>query len=235
MAAKRISPDLSDLENRIGYHFKTRAYLEQALTHISAVKAPVTANAYYERLEFLGDRVLGLAIAELLYRNFPQEAEGVLSRRLATLVRKESCAQVAEGWGVSPFIKLGPGEMQSGLRKKGVLLGDLCEAIIAAIYLDGGYDEARRVVEQSFGHKLHESDAARRDAKSSLQEWALGRGLPVPHYREVKRSGPDHAPLFVIAVEVQGFSPCEAEGPSKRLAEHAAAEAFMMREGVERP
>jgi len=235
VAAKLISSDLVELEERIGYSFKTRSLLEQALTHISAIKAPVTAHAYYERLEFLGDRVLGLAIAELLYRNFPNEAEGVLSRRLATLVRKESCAQVAEGWGVSPFIKLGPGEMQSGLRKKGVLLGDLCEAIIAAIYLDGGYDEARRVVEKSFGHKLHENDAGRRDAKSSLQEWALGRSLPVPHYREVKRSGPDHAPLFVIAVEVQGFLPCEAEGPSKRLAEHAAAESFMSREGVERP
>jgi ribonuclease-3 len=235
VASKRISSDLTDLEKQIGYTFKTLALLEQALTHVSAVKGPVTTDSYYERLEFLGDRVLGLAIAEILYRTFPHEDEGVLSRRLATLVRKESCAQVAEAWGVSPFIRLGPGEMQSGLRKKGVLLGDVCEAIIAAIYLDGGYEAARSVVEQGFGAKLHESDAGRRDAKSSLQEWALGRALPVPVYREVKRSGPDHAPLFVIAAEVQGFSQCEAEGPSKRLAEHAAAEAFMTREGIERP
>lgn len=230
-----MNVDLADLEKQIGYSFKTRALLEQSLTHISAIRAPIRADAYYERLEFLGDRVLGLVIAEMLYRTFPNEAEGVLSRRLATLVRKESCAQVAEAWGVSPFILLGPGEMQSGLRKKGVLLGDICEALIAAIYLDGGYDAARSVVERGFGAKLHESDAGKRDAKSSLQEWALGRGLPVPLYREVKRSGPDHAPLFVIAADVQGFSPCEAEGPSKRSAEHAAAEAFMTREGVERP
>ena len=149
MALKRTTRDLTDLENQIGYHFKDRSVLEQALTHVSAVKAPVTAQSHYERLEFLGDRVLGLAISELLYRTFPEEDEGVLSRRLAALVRKESCAEVAENWGVSPFIRLGSGEMQSGLRKKGVLLGDLCEALIAAIYLDGGYDAARRVVAHS--------------------------------------------------------------------------------------
>ena len=122
MASKRISPDLADLEKQIGYNFKTRALLEQALTHVSAVKGPVTTDAYYERLEFLGDRVLGLAIAEILYRTFASEDEGVLSRRLATVVRKESCAKVAEAWGVSPFIRLGPGEMQSGYARRAFYL-----------------------------------------------------------------------------------------------------------------
>ena len=187
MALKRTNRDLTELESRIGYHFKNRSLLEQALTHVSALKAPVKAEDHYERLEFVGDRVLGMVIAEMLCRIFPSEDEGHLSRRLAALVRKESCADVAESWGVSPFIRLGVGVMQSGLRKKGVLLGDLCEALIAAIYLDGGYDAAKRVVEHGFGEKLHQSHAARRDAKSMLQEWALGRGLPVQAF--LKREG----------------------------------------------
>ena len=233
MSLKKPTLDLATLETAIGHQFSDRTLLERALTHVSALKVPSPHGPHYERLEFLGDRVLGMAISDLLFRSFPEEDEGALSRRLASLVRKETCAAIAEHWGVSPYIRLGLGERQSGLRKKGVLLGDICEAIIAAIYLDAGYDAARLCVERAFGKLLHGSNASKRDAKSALQEWALAQGLPVPVYREIGRSGPDHAPLFVMAAVVEGYQPVEAEGSSKRHAEHTAAEAFLAREGVE--
>ena len=233
MSSKRTALDLSFLEEAIGHQFSDRSLLERALTHVSALKNSSPHGSHYERLEFLGDRVLGMAISDLLFRSFPDEDEGALSRRLAGLVRKETCAAVADAWGVSPFIRLGLGERQSGLRKKGALLGDICEAIIAAVYLDSGYEAARQCVERAFGGRLHGSNASKRDAKSALQEWALARGLPVPVYSETGRTGPDHAPLFVMAAVIEGFQPIEAEGASKRHAEHAAAEAFLAREGVE--
>jgi ribonuclease III len=233
LMARRPSLDLADLEHALGYSFKDRAHLEQALTHISALPGTPADGPHYQRLEFLGDRVLGVVIAEMLYETFSHENEGQLSRRLAALVRKESCATVAETWGAAPYIRLGTGEKLSGMRKKAALLGDVCEAILAAVFLDGGFEAARGVIKRSFGPHLTMATEARRDAKSALQEWAMAKGLSMPLYREIRRTGPDHAPVFVIAVELSGYDPAEAEGSSKKMAEHAAAQAFLKREEIE--
>jgi ribonuclease III len=232
VAMARPKADLSVLEGSLGYIFRNRLPLERALTHISALKTTAAGGPNYQRLEFLGDRVLGLAIAELLYRSYPEASEGELSRRLAHLVRRETCAEVALEWNLGPYIRLGQGEIAAGLRKKEAILADVCEAVLAAVYLDGGFEAARDLVIRSFGPKMTDPGRAVRDPKSMLQEWALGRAKPAPVYREVERSGPDHLPMFRIAAMVEGYEPCEGEGRSKRLAEQAAAEAFLRREGV---
>jgi ribonuclease-3 len=206
--------------------------LEQALTHISAL--PVTRRRdSYQRLEFLGDRVLGLAVADLLYRTYPDAEEGALSRRLSELVRKESCAAIALEWDVGPHLVLGLGEAQSGGRKRTTILGDACEALIGAVFLDGGFEAASRVVERAWSERLAASAETVNDAKTALQEWAQARSLKAPTYRLVSRSGPDHSPRFLVAVDVEGHVAAEGEGRSKRLAEQAAAAAFILREGVE--
>ncbi|MGJ0506905.1 MAG: ribonuclease III [Methylocystis sp.] len=226
----RGKPDLAALETRVGHDFKDKDLLRWALTHVSAASQRPDS---YERLEFLGDRVLGLAVAHMIYGSFPGDSEGELSRRLAALVRKETCAEVAELWGVGPYIRLGEGEAQTGGRKKRAILGDICEAIIGAVFLDGGADAAEGVVRAAFGPKMHEAGRNLRDAKTALQEWAQARRLATPRYRLVARSGPDHAPSFELAVEVDGFPAATGAGTSKRAAEQAAAAAFMAREGVE--
>jgi ribonuclease-3 len=222
--------DLETLEASVGHGFVNRGLLEHALTHVSAATARTESC---ERLEFLGDRVLGVVVAHMLYETFPAESEGELSRRLADLVRKESCAEVAERWGVGPFMRLGDGEAQTGGRKKRAILGDMCEAIIGAVYLDCGSAAAEAVVRAAFGARMQTQGRRLRDAKTSLQEWAQGRRLPTPSYKTKSRSGPDHAPFFEVEVEVEGFVAAEGGGASKRIAEQAAAQAFLDREGIE--
>lgn len=222
--------DLDALEASVGHGFAGRRLLEHALTHVSASSARPDS---YERLEFLGDRVLGVVVAHMLYEAFPQESEGELSRRLADLVRKETCAEVAERWGVGPFIRLGDGEAQTGGRKKRAILGDICEAIIGAVFLDGGLSAADVVIRAAFAKRMHTPGRRLRDAKTSLQEWAQARRLPTPRYRLAARSGPDHAPFFEVAVEVDGFSAAVGAGASKRTAEQSAAQAFLDREGID--
>jgi len=217
---------LSALQARIGHEFADPSLLSRALTHVSASPA---RRESYERLEFLGDRVLGLAVAHMLYDAFPNESEGELSRRLAALVRKETCADVAEAWGVGPAMRLGEGEAQTGGRAKRALLGDICEAIIGAAFLDGGAAAAEHVVRSAFGARMTASGQELRDAKTALQEWAQARGLAAPRYQLVARSGPDHAPFFEVAVEVKGFEVTQGSGASKRVAEQAAAAAFLAR------
>ncbi|WP_034992522.1 ribonuclease III [Beijerinckia mobilis] len=222
--------DLGPLEQRIGHCFAMRDLLATALTHVS-----VTVGARretYQRLEFLGDRVLGLVIAEMLYATFPDAEEGELSRRLADLVRKESCAEVALEWGVGPFVRLGDSERQIGTTKKAIL-GDICESIIGAVFLDAGYDAARQVISTAFEARMRSPRRPLRDAKTVLQEWAQSRGHATPLYREISRCGPDHAPEFTIAVCVPGFAEVQAKGLSKRLAEQAAAAHFIEREGIQ--
>ncbi|MCQ4188481.1 MULTISPECIES: ribonuclease III [Methylocystis] len=218
---------LADLEARIGHAFADPALLGRALTHVSA--SPARRDSY-ERLEFLGDRVLGLAVAHMLYDAFPNESEGELSRRLAALVRKETCAEVAEVWGVGAAMRLGEGEAQTGGRGKRALLGDICEAIIGAAFLDGGAAAAEHIVRKAFSDRMAASGQDLRDAKTALQEWAQARGLATPRYQLVARSGPDHAPFFEVVVEVQGFAAAPGSGASKRVAEQAAAAAFLARE-----
>ena len=224
-------PKTEELEASLGHEFKDRDLLKRALTHVSAVSGGKRLETY-QRLEFLGDRVLGLTICQMLYELYPVAEEGELSRRLADLVRKETCADVARAWGVGAHLKLGLGESQTGGRDKTAILGDACEALIGAVFVDGGYDTARELVRRSFGERMKAPRRSLRDAKTSLQEWAQGRGLEPPSYKESSRSGPAHAPRFTIIVEIQGFEPFSAEGTSKRVAEQAAAEGFMAREGI---
>lgn len=225
----RKAPETARLEATLGYRFADRSLLATALTHMSADSSRL---ASYQRLEFLGDRVLGLSIADMLFRRYPQAEEGDLSRRLADLVRKETCAEVAQSWEVGKFMRLGEGEILGGARKNRAILADACESIIGAVFIDGGYEAARALVERAFGERLIKPVRPLRDAKTALQEWAQGHGYPTPTYSERGRSGPDHAPIFVVAAKITGLPDAEARGPSKRLAEQAAAEAFLRREGL---
>jgi len=231
--ARNPKPDIAALEERIGHRFGDRSLIERALTHVSAVAAKGARVDSYQRLEFLGDRVLGLAISDMLYAAIPKAAEGELSQRLAELVRKKTCADVANEWGVSDHVRLGGGEAQTGGAKKVAILGDVCESVIGAVYLDAGFHAARDLVQRTWSERMMKPRRPLRDPKTALQEWAQARGLDTPVYREAGRSGPAHAPKFVIEVEVAGFAPTQAEGASKRLADQAAARAFMAREGVD--
>ena len=226
--------DIGGLQARIGHVFADASLLERALTHVSALPAapaPRRANSY-QRLEFLGDRVLGLAVSSMLYENFPAAEEGELSRRLADLVRKETCADIAREWGVGEVLRLGEGEAQTGGAKKSAILGDICESILGAVFLDAGFKAAEALVRKFFTAKMLTPGRPLRDPKTALQEWAQARGLPPPNYRLAGRTGPDHAPRFVIEVCVNGFEPAVAEGSSKRFAEQASAQNFLEREGV---
>jgi ribonuclease III len=220
------------LENRIGYRFADAALLASALTHISALKGPRNRAGSYQRLEFLGDHVLGLVISDMLFRSFPRADAGELSRRLADLVRKETCAEIALAIELGAAIKLGSSEVNAGARKRPAILADVCEALIGAAYLDGGYAAAAALVERLWQARMRAKSQPLRDPKTVLQEWAQGRGLPTPAYREVARSGPDHSPEFRVAVQLPHFAPAEGSGRSKRAAEQAAAAAMLTREGV---
>jgi ribonuclease-3 len=220
------------LEERIGYRFKDGALLDCALTHISALKGSRNRAGSYQRLEFLGDHVLGLVISDVLFRAFPKADEGELSRRLADLVRKETCAEIAVTIELGSAIKLGSSEANAGGRKRPAILADVCEALIGAVYLDGGYPAAEGLVERLWQVRMQATAQPVRDSKTVLQEWAQARGLPTPAYREVARTGPDHSPEFRVAVQLPNFTPAEGSGRSKRAAEQAAAAAMLARERV---
>ncbi|HZR59606.1 MAG TPA: ribonuclease III [Xanthobacteraceae bacterium] len=230
--SRRSRRSTSVLESRIGYRFGDNALLTCALTHISALKGPRNRAGSYQRLEFLGDHVLGLVISDMLFRSFPKADEGELSRRLADLVRKETCAEIAVSIDLGAAIKLGSSEVNAGARKRPAILADVCEAVIGAVYLDGGYPAAAAVVERLWQERMRATAQPLRDPKTVLQEWAQARGLPTPAYREVARSGPDHSPEFRVAVQLPNFAPAEGSGRSKRAAEQAAAAAMLTREGV---
>jgi ribonuclease-3 len=206
--------------------------LDGALTHISALSGKNRVDSY-QRLEFLGDHVLGLVVSDLLFRGFPNADEGELSRRLADLVRKETCADVARSIDLGAAIKLGASEANAGGRERIAILADVCEALIGAVFLDGGYQSAVAVVEQLWGERLRTPASPVRDPKTALQEWAQARGLPTPSYREIARTGPHHDPEFRVAVLLPELTPAEGLGRSKRAAEQAAAAALLSREGVE--
>lgn len=220
------------LEKRLGYTFKNSALLEQALTHLSALPNDSPRLGSYQRLEFLGDRVLGLAVSHMLLEAFPTADEGELSRRLAELVRADTCAEVTADMDAAPAILLGAGEAQSGGRRKKAMLADICEAIIGAVYIDGGAAAADELVARFWGERLNAPSRRLRDAKTALQEWAQGQGLAIPRYAEAGRSGPDHKPMFDVRVSVVGFKDAEGSGASKRAAEQIAAEVMLKREGV---
>jgi ribonuclease-3 len=221
----------SALEKTIAYRFKDRELLERSLTHISALAGGSRANSY-QRLEFLGDHVLGLIISDMLFRAFPKADEGELSRRLADLVRREACADVARVIELGSALRLGSSEANAGGRMRTAILADVCEALVGAVYLDGGYDDAAKLVERLWGERMRTPVRPLRDPKTILQEWAQARGLPTPTYREVERTGPQHDPEFRVAVVLPGREGAEGLGRSKRTAEQAAAAAMLKHEGV---
>ena len=230
-ARKRRGAPTSALEKTIGYKFKDQELLDRSLTHISALAGGNRGNSY-QRLEFLGDHVLGLIISDMLYRAFPKGDEGDLSRRLADLVRRESCADVARAIELGAALRLGASEANAGGRMRTAILADVCEALIGAVYLDGGYEESAKLVERLWGERMRAPVRPLRDPKTILQEWAQARGLPTPTYREVERTGPHHDPEFRVAVVLPNKEPAEGLGRSKRTAEQAAAAAMLKREGV---
>lgn len=225
-APSSSQPGVQELSRRLGHEFKRPELLEHALTHASVLgaDAPFGSN---ERLEFLGDRVLGLVVAEMLLEQFSQEDEGMISRRFAALVRREALVRVARDIGLADHIRLAKGEEEGSGRTNPTILADACEAVLAALYLDGGLAAATRFVRDAWRDMLVETPEPPKDAKTELQEWAQGRGLPLPGYREIDREGPAHAPLFTVEVDVTGLPPIRATGSSKRTAEQQAAEQML--------
>lgn len=220
------------IEQRIGHSFADPALLNTALTHVSALKSARNRADSYQRLEFLGDHVLGLVVSDMLFRAFPTADEGELSKRLADLVRKETCADVARSLDLDEGIKLGTVGAGAGARLRKSVLGDICEAVIGAVFLDGGYPAAADFVQRNWTERMRKPARSLRDAKTVLQEWAQGKGLPTPVYREVERTGPHHDPQFRVAVSLPGLEPAEGVGGSKRAAEKVAASVMLAREGV---
>ena len=231
--APRAYADNAAIEAAIGHHFKDAALLVQALTHASSiVKVSERVRAGYERLEFLGDRVLGLVIAALLYRDFPNLKEGQLASRFAELVRGNACADVAQGWGLGAAIRAAPAEGNAQDPVTASVKSDVCEAVIGAVFLDGGYEAARAVIEAAWRPRLEVRPDLPPDAKSALQEWAQGRGLPMPRYEMRARAGSDHLPHFTVAVEMPGFEAQTGQGTSKREAQQEAARQFLIRQSI---
>jgi ribonuclease-3 len=220
----KLSGDLKAFEGRIGHHFATPELLNRAVTHASMSSANRDDN---QRLEFLGDRVLGLVMSVALLTLDPGATEGQLAPRFNALVRKETCADVAREIDLGQVLKLGRSEMISGGRRKQALLGDAIEAVIAAVYLDGGFDAARDMVLRLWGKRVTTVKEDARDAKTALQEWAQARGFNPPKYVQTDRSGPDHAPVFTITAQLDNGAQASATASSKRNAEQAAATTLM--------
>ena len=219
---------LDEISERLGYRFANEALLTEALTHGSTQKH----MGDYQRLEFLGDRVLGLVIAEHLFRTHPKDGEGHLTHVLSSLVRSEACAEAGDVIGLSDLVIIGAGERAKGMNLNRTVLGDAMEALVAAIYLDGGLEQARGFVLRCWDRQLKAPKAAVKDPKTFLQEWALARALPIPSYKVVSRAGPEHEPVFVVSVEVKDRALAEGTAGSKRGAEMDAAEQFLKREGI---
>ena len=222
----KLSGDIQAFAARLGHVFSRPELLARALTHASIATPNRPDN---QRLEFLGDRVLGLVMAEALLAADRAASEGQLAPRYNALVRKETCAEVAREIDLGAVLRLGRSEMMSGGRRKEALLGDAMEAVIAAVYLDGGFDAAKAMILSLWGPRVQAVETDARDAKTSLQEWAQGRGLPPPTYTEVDRSGPDHQPLFTVEVKMATGETERAQAGAKRQAEQAAAKALLAR------
>jgi ribonuclease-3 len=226
----RLSSELLAFQGRLGHKFRTAELLLRAVTHASIGTATRPDN---QRLEFLGDRVLGLVMAEALLAADPAAREGQLAPRFNALVRKETCAAVAREIGLGDVLKLGRSEMLTGGRRKEALLGDAMEAVIAAVYQDSGFDAARALILRLWGDRIAGVEPDARDAKTSLQEWAQARAMPPPVYTETARSGPDHQPVFTVQVTLADGQSAEATAASKRVAEQAAARALLDRIGAD--
>lgn len=217
------------LTRRLGYVFRNQQLLEQALTHASGAQSKISDSN--ERLEFLGDRVLGLIVAQLLYEQHEDVPEGDLARMLNSLVRRQTCAKIGEKLGIPDALVLaGKGTKRTTVTDN--IVGDACEALIAAVYLDGGLEAARVIISEHWSGFLEKAPDLRKDAKSSLQEWAAARSLAVPSYETVAMTGPDHAPEFKVELTVEGREPAQGVSTTKRTAEQVAATEFLRRERI---
>jgi ribonuclease-3 len=210
--------DYSALQEIIGYRFRNEKLLRQALTHASLNRHPNN-----QRLEFLGDSVLGMVIAELLYARFPKEAEGALAKRKAALVSSRPLSEIAQALGLDSWLMMTEGESQMGGRQNPSNLEDACEALIGALYLDGGLEPAKQFILRHWEEKLAANLTPPKDPKSTLQEWTQSRTMPLPVYETVARTGPSHAPQFTVRLMIEGLPPLEATAGSKRIAEQQAA------------
>ncbi|MEM6812469.1 MAG: ribonuclease III [Pseudomonadota bacterium] len=210
--------DLKEFQNKIGYAFDDEHWLERALTHSST-----NEDYNYQRLEFLGDRVLGLVIASRLFRDFRQEREGGLAKRHTALIQGHTCAMIGQAYGFQDYMILSQSEEEAGGRSNENIIADIVESVIGAIFVDGGYEKAEEIVLKLWGDNIHNLEEAPQDPKTELQEWVQARGLELPLYEIVNKDGPDHAPVFTIRLVVQGAEPIEADGPSRRQAEKTVA------------
>ena len=222
----KLSADLQAFEGRIGHRFRNPELLVQAVTHAS-LSSPTRPDN--QRLEFLGDRVLGLVMSEALLSADNTASEGQLAPRFNALVRKETCADVAREIKLGDVLKLGRSEMMSGGRRKDALLGDGLEAVIAAVYVDAGFEAAQKLVKRLWNTRISQVEDDARDAKTALQEWAQARGMAPPRYIEQDRKGPDHQPVFTVEVRLDNDASETAEAGTKRAAEQAAARALLTR------
>ena len=222
----------ANVEDRLGHRFNDIQLLQRALTHSSSLSVTQSPTDSYQRLEFLGDRVLALVIADMLLTKYPDADEGELAQRLNELVRRETCAAVADELRLGDAVRLAASEARSGGRKKKAILGDICEAVIAAIYLDGGMDQAYAFIDRQWRQRMVGSKSPPRDAKTTLQEWAQSQGLDLPDYQVIGRTGPDHEPQFTVRVDLDGPGAGEGTGRSRRLAEQEAARALLVCVGV---
>ena len=222
----KLSNDLKAFEGRLGYKFKNRSPLLEAVTHPS-ISSPSRRDN--QRLEFLGDRVLGLVISDALLKNDDKASEGILAPRFNALVSKECCAEVAEEIDLGTVLKLGRSEMLSGGRRKKTLLGDAIEAVIAAVFLDGGFEAAQKMVLRHWDRRISKVKTLARDPKTELQEWAQSCGFPPPKYSLISRKGPDHQPVFVIEARLDNGLFIEASAGNKRDAEKVAATTLLQK------
>ncbi len=220
----KLSTELIHFQGRLGYHFDDVEFLIEAITHPSASSPTRRDN---QRLEFLGDRVLGLIVADALLEAYKNASEGMLAPRYNSLVRKECCAEVAQEIGLGIVLKLGRSEMLSGGRRKTALLGDAIESIIAAVFLDGGFENAKKVVLKLWESRIKNAKLHGQDPKTELQEWAQSFGYSPPIYKVVKRGGPDHEPTFQIEAQLENGLSSFATAGNKRLAEKGAASALL--------
>ncbi len=219
---------IAELSERLGYSFKDHALVRMALTHGSSHRKAVD----YQRLEFLGDRVLGLIIAEMLYLQHGDETEGQMATRHSALVKGEMCAEIADKIGLEDFIIVGATEKRLGVQRVRSVLGDVLEALVGAIYLEGGIRPAQEFIKHHWAAALLRPTALEKDPKTYLQEWALARALPLPRYDIVARTGPEHAPEFTVSLAVGKFHLTDGKGASRQSAEMSAARNFLMREGL---
>ena len=216
-----MTADLSALADILGHHFQREDRLLRALTHAS------TGDRDYERLEFLGDRIVNMIIAELLYHRYPDETEGDMARRHTALVRGETLAMAARSTGLVAHIRLSDSEAQSGGYDNDHILADIMESVTAALYLDGGLDKARDFIARALQEPVETMDGPPMDSKTALQEWSQAKAIGLPSYTEISRTGPDHAPVFTVEVSLPGYTPQQGTGASKRIAEKQAAEKLL--------